>query len=82
MNNADVHKNASTYAGSVQYVCLVLIKTDIVRQFLMQRVKEFKRIKHECQRQKVKKGRKEGRKKEQKTIRIQWKQPEIITRNE
>jgi hypothetical protein len=28
-----------------------------------------------------KKG-KEGRKKEQKTIRIQWKQPEIITRNE
>jgi hypothetical protein len=31
MNNGDVHKNASTSACSVQYVCLVLIKTDIVR---------------------------------------------------
>jgi phage regulator Rha-like protein len=42
-------------------VCLVLIKTDIVRQFLIQRVKEFKRIKHECQRQKAKEGRKKER---------------------
>jgi len=31
MNNGDVHKNSSISACSVQYVCPVLIKTDIVR---------------------------------------------------
>jgi hypothetical protein len=72
MNNRDVHKNASTSPCIVQYVSLVLIKTDIVGQFLIQRVKEFNRIKHECQRH-SEIGKKE-RKKEQKLTRIQWKQ--------
>jgi len=41
-NNGDVHKNANKSACSAQYVCLVLNKTDTVRQFLIRSVKEFK----------------------------------------